>query len=272
MRTLDQLFADCRAAGRAALIGYYPAGYPTVDESVAMVTSMVEAGCDIIEVGVPFTDPMMDGPTIQHASSVALAAGVRVADTFAVVRAVAAAGGVPTVMSYWNPILAYGVERFAADLAAAGGQGIITPDLIPEEAADWTAAARAHHLGQIFLVAPSSTPERLAMTCNAASGFIYAQAVMGVTGARETVSAAPRELVHRVRELSSTPVCVGLGVRTGDHAAEIAGYADGVIVGSALISAASQGEAAVRALVAELADGVRRPVSATHQPTPQDQN
>lgn len=259
MRRLQECFATCRAQGRAALIGYYPAGFPTVDDSIAMVTAMVEAGCDIVEVGVPFTDPMMDGATIQAASSVALENGVRVADTFRVVQAVADAGGVPTVMSYWNPILAYGVDRFAADLAAAGGQGIITPDLIPDEAEEWTAAAAKYGLGQMFLVAPSSTNERLAMTCEAASGFIYAQAVMGVTGARDSVSDAPRELVRRVREVSDTPVCVGLGVRTGDHAAEIAAYADGVIVGSAIITAANKDETAVRELVADLAAGVRRP-------------
>lgn len=259
MRTLAETFAACKAEGRAALIGYFPAGYPTVAESVDTVRAMVEAGCDIVEVGVPYSDPMMDGPTIQAAADTALRNGVHTTDTFAVVRAVAEAGGVPVVMSYWNPILQYGVDRFAADLAAAGGQGIITPDLIPDEAAEWTTAAGAHGLGQIFLVAPSSTPERLAMTCEAASGFIYAQAVMGVTGAREAVSDLPRELCGRVRQVTDKPVCVGLGVRDGDQAAEIASYADGVIVGSAIITAAADGTEAVRALVSDLADGVRRP-------------
>lgn len=259
MRTLADVFAACRAEGRAALIGYFPAGYPTVDESIEIVRTMVEAGCDIVEVGVPYSDPMMDGPTIQAAADTALRNGVHLSDTFAVVRAVAEAGGVPVVMSYWNPILQYGVERFATDLAAAGGQGVITPDLIPEEAAAWTAAAGKTALGQIFLVAPSSTPERLTMTCEAASGFIYAQAVMGVTGARDAVSELPRKLCARVREVTDKPVCVGLGVRDGDQAAEIAGYADGVIVGSAIITAVGDGIDAVRELVADLAAGVRRP-------------
>lgn len=258
MSTIADTFARCKSEGRAALIGYFPAGYPTVAESTRHVTAMVEAGCDIVEVGIAYSDPMMDGPTIQAAADTALQAGVRVSDVFEVVRAVAAAGGVPVVMSYWNPILQYGVDAFAADLAAAGGQGIITPDLIPDEAEEWTAAAKAHGLGQMFLVAPSSTPERLKMTCDAASGFIYAQAVMGVTGAREAVSELPRNLTRRVREVSDLPVCVGLGVRSGDQAAEIAAYADGVIVGSAIITAAAEGESAVRALVADLADGVRR--------------
>lgn len=258
MSTIADTFARCKAEGRAALIGYFPAGYPSVSESTRHVTAMVEAGCDIVEVGIAYSDPMMDGPTIQAAADTALQAGVRVADVFDVVRAVAAAGGVPVVMSYWNPILQYGVDAFAADLAAAGGQGIITPDLIPDEAQEWTAAAKAHGLGQMFLVAPSSTPERLKMTCDAASGFIYAQAVMGVTGARDAVSDLPKNLTRRVREVSDLPVCVGLGVRSGEQAAEIAAYADGVIVGSALITAAAEGESAVRDLVAELADGVRR--------------
>lgn len=259
MRTLADVFAACRAEGRAALIGYFPAGYPTVDESIEIVRTMVEAGCDIVEVGVPYSDPMMDGPTIQAAADTALRNGVHLPDTFAVVRAVAEAGGVPVVMSYWNPILQYGVEKFATDLATAGGQGVITPDLIPEEAAEWTAAADKSGLGQIFLVAPSSTPERLTMTCEAASGFIYAQAVMGVTGARDAVSELPRQLCARVREVTDKPVCVGLGVRDGDQAAEIAGYADGVIVGSAIITAVGDGIDAVRELVADLAAGVRRP-------------
>ena len=258
MSTIADTFARCKSEGRAALIGYFPAGYPTVAESTRHVTAMVEAGCDIVEVGIAYSDPMMDGPTIQAAADTALQAGVRVSDVFEVVRAVAAAGGVPVVMSYWNPILQYGVDAFAADLAAAGGQGIITPDLIPDEAEEWTVAAKAHGLGQMFLVAPSSTPERLKMTCDAASGFIYAQAVMGVTGARDAVSELPRNLTRRVREVSDLPVCVGLGVRSGDQAAEIAAYADGVIVGSAIITAAAEGESAVRALVADLADGVRR--------------
>jgi len=256
--TLEETFARCRAEGRAALVGYFPAGYPSVAESVRTVAAMVEAGCDIVEVGIPYSDPMMDGPTIQAAADAALAAGTKVADTFEVVRAVAEAGGMPVVMSYWNPILQYGVDRFAVDLAAAGGQGVITPDLIPDEAEAWTAAAKANGLSQIFLVAPSSTPERLQMTVDAASGFVYAQAVMGLTGAREAVSDLPKELTRRIRAAGELPVCVGLGVRDGAQAAEIASYADGVIVGSAIISAAAAGEQAVRELVADLAAGVRR--------------
>jgi len=259
MSALAEIFARCRAEGRAALIGYYPAGFPTLEGSLEAVRTMVAHGCDIVEVGIPYSDPMMDGPTIQAAADTALEAGFRVPQTFEVVRAVAEAGAVPAVMSYWNPILQYGVERFAADFAAAGGAGVITPDLIPEEAEEWIAATDAHEVDRVFLVAPSSTPERLATTLAHTGGFVYVQAVMGVTGARDAVSDAPEILTRRVRELSDLPCGVGLGVRTGDHAAEIAAYADGVIVGSALITAAREGPEALGRLTAELAEGVRRP-------------
>ena len=222
---------------------------------------MVESGCDLIEVGLPFSDPVMDGPTIQAAAEQALSAGFRVRDLFDVVASVADAGGRAVVMTYWNPVLKYGVDAFARDLAAAGGLGMITPDLVPDEAEDWMAASAAHGLDRTFLVAPSSTEERIAMTARASSGFLYATAVMGVTGARDVVSSAAPELVSRIREHTSIPVGVGLGVRSGAQAAEIAGFADGVIVGSAFVSAVNEGDGAVRALAADLAKGVRSAVA-----------
>ncbi|WP_019928140.1 tryptophan synthase subunit alpha [Nocardia sp. BMG111209] len=257
MSRLESAFAATRAEGRAALIGYLPAGYPDLAGSVAACTAMVESGCDIIEVGIAYSDPVMDGPTIQAATEQALRGGVRVRDVFAVVQAIADAGGRAVVMTYWNPVLRYGVDRFARDLAAAGGLGLITPNLIPEEAADWVAASEAHDLDRIFLVAPSSTEERLAMTIEASSGFVYAASTMGVTGARDAVSSMAPELCARIRVHSDIPIGVGLGVRSGAQAAEIAAYADGVIVGSALVAAAGEGLDRVRALTAELAEGVR---------------
>lgn len=256
---LSSVFAACREQGRAALIGYLPVGFPTVPESIESFTTMVEAGCDIIEVGVPYSDPVMDGPTIQEAAGLALTNGVRVRDVFPAVRAITEAGGQAVVMSYWNPVLAYGVERFAADLADAGGAGLITPNLIPEEGAAWHGASDAHGLDRIYLVAPSSTPERLAYTIDSCRGFVYAASTMGVTGARSTVSTAAPELCALVREYSDIPIGVGLGVRSGEQAAEIASYADGVIVGSALVTAATAGPDHLRALVTELADGVAHP-------------
>lgn len=256
---LGPVFGACRDEGRAALIGYLPVGYPTLDGSLDHFRTMVESGCDIIEVGVPYSDPVMDGPTIQEAADTALRNGVRVRDLFTAVEAIAAAGGQAVVMSYWNPVLRYGVDAFARDLASAGGAGMITPNLIPEEGAAWHAASDAHGLDRIYLVAPSSTPERLAMTVDASRGFIYAASTMGVTGARDAVSDMAPALCARVREHSDIPIGVGLGVRDGAQAAEIAGYADGVIVGSALVSAASRSTGDLAALVTELAEGVRTP-------------
>jgi tryptophan synthase alpha chain len=252
-----------RGEGRAALVGYLPAGFPDVPGAVEALRVMAE-GCDVIEVGLPYSDPVMDGPTIQAAAQQALEGGVRTRDVLRTVEAVAATGTPAVVMTYWNPVERYGVERFASDLAAAGGSGLITPDLVPDEAAEWVAAADRHDLDKIFLVAPSSTDERLALTVAHARGFVYATAVMGVTGARSSTSALAQPLVERARAVTDLPVGVGLGVSTGDQAAEVASYADGVIVGSAfvrrLLDADSRraGLDALGRLTAELADGVRR--------------
>jgi tryptophan synthase alpha chain len=257
--SVTQVFEKARAEGRAALVGYLPAGFPTVPEGIAAVRTMVAAGVDLVEVGLPYSDPVMDGPVIQHASEVALAGGIRTADVLHTVEEVAHAGAPVVVMTYWNPVHRYGVDRFARDLAAAGGVGMITPDLIPDEADEWLVASDAHGLDRIFLVSPSSTDERLAMTVNQCRGFVYATAVMGVTGAREQTSGAAPELVGRVRATGTVlPVGVGLGVRDGAQAATVASYADAVIVGSALVQAVSSGQDALASLTAELAAGVRR--------------
>jgi tryptophan synthase alpha chain len=257
-------FEKARAEGRAVLVGYLPAGFPSVDGGIAAIKAMVEAGVDVVEVGFPYSDPVMDGPTIQRATEAALAAGVRTADVLRTVQAVADAGAQVLVMSYWNPVERYGVSAFARDLAAAGGAGLITPDLIPDEADEWLAASDEHDLDRVFLVAPSSTDERLRTTAAMCRGFVYASSVMGVTGARAQTSSAAPVLVERVRRLSSgVPVAVGLGVRDGAQAAEVASVADGVIVGSALVSCLlnapdlDEGLAAVRTLTADLARGVR---------------
>ena len=258
MSALATLFTELRAQGRAALIGYLPAGYPTVAGSAELLAAMVDGGCDLVEVGLPFSDPVLDGPVIAHAAQTALAAGFRIRDVFRVVETVTAAGGTAVVMTYFNPMLAYGVDAFAKDLAAAGGSGVITPDLIVDEAGPWLSAARANELDPIFLVAPSSSAERIALTSSCTSGFLYVASTMGVTGARNQVSAAAPELVARCRAITDLPLGVGLGVRTGEQAAEIAAYADAVIVGSAFVNAADQGGPdAVRELARELADGIR---------------
>jgi tryptophan synthase alpha chain len=256
-------FDTAREQGRAALVGYLPAGFPTVPGAVAAVRCLVEAGVDLVEVGWPYSDPVMDGPTIARAGEIALAGGVRPADVLATVEAVAAAGAPAVVMTYWNLVERYGVTAFARDLAAAGGAGLITPDLLPEEAGEWIAAADSHGLDRVFLVAPSSTDARIATTVAACRGFVYATAVMGVTGAREQTSDLAPRLVERVRAATDLPVGVGLGVGTRAQAAEVAGYADGVIVGSALVRRLldapdeAAGLASLAELTRDLAAGVR---------------
>ena len=257
-------FDAARQEGRAALVGYLPAGYPTVPGAVAALVAMVEAGVDVVEVGLPYSDPMMDGPVIQAAAEAALAGGVRVADVLATVEAVAATGVPALVMSYWNPVDRYGVGAFARDLAAAGGSGMITPDLLPEEAEDWLAASDEHGLDRVFLVAPASTPARVAHVGAHCRGFVYAASTMGVTGARGSVGERAAGVVAAVREATDLPVAVGLGVSTGDQAAEVAAYADGVIVGSAFVARltdapdAAAGARSCAALAAELARGAAR--------------
>jgi tryptophan synthase alpha chain len=258
-------FEKARADGRSALVGYLPAGFPDVDGGIAALRVMVENGCDVIEVGLPYSDPVMDGPTIQAAAQQALEAGVRTTDVLRTVEAVAATGVPTVVMTYWNPVERYGVDRFAADLASAGGAGLITPDLVPDEADAWVAAADQHDLDKVFLVAPSSTDERLRSTVAACRGFVYATAVMGVTGARASTSELAGPLVRRTRAATDLPVGVGLGVSDGDQAAEVASYADGVIVGSAfvrrLLDAGADRKAGLSSLAeltADLAAGVRR--------------
>jgi tryptophan synthase alpha chain len=263
--SIAETFAKAKAENRSVLVGCMPAGFPTVDHSIEQMIAMHEAGCDVIEVELPYSDPVMDGPVIQKASDIALANGVRTRDTLKIIDAVSSAGATVVLMTYWNPIEKYGVDAFARDLAAAGATGLITPDLIPDEAAEWIAAADAHRIDRTFLVAPSSTDERLAMTLAHCRGFVYATALMGVTGARTSVSSQAPELVQRIRAIDpEMPIGVGLGVGNGRQAAEVAAFADGVIVGSALIrcvlDAGDRTTALtdLRALSAELAEGVRK--------------
>jgi tryptophan synthase alpha chain len=264
--SLADAFAKARAEGRALVVGCMPAGFPTVDGSIAAMRAMVEAGIDVLEVELPYSDPVMDGPVIQKASDMALAGGVRTADMLRIVSAVAEAGAPVALMTYWAPVERYGVDRFARDFASAGGVGMITPDLIPDEAAEWIAASDEHRIDRTFLVSPSSTDERIAMTVANCRGFVYATALMGVTGARTAVSQQAPDLVARVRAADrDMPVGVGLGVGNGAQAAQVASFADGVIVGSALIRCVldapdrATGLARLGALSAELAQGVRNP-------------
>ncbi|MGW6158550.1 tryptophan synthase subunit alpha [Streptomyces sp. NPDC055144] len=264
IQLLNDTLAAARAEGRSALIAYLPAGFPTVDGGIEAIKAVFDGGADVVEVGLPHSDPVLDGPVIQTADDIALRGGVRIADVMRTVREAHAATGKPVlVMTYWNPIDRYGIERFTAELAEAGGAGCILPDLPVQESATWREHADKHGLGTVFVVAPSSKDERLATITDAGSGFVYAASLMGVTGTRESVGNQAQDLVRRTKATTDLPVCVGLGVSNAKQAAEVAGFADGVIVGSAFVKLMldaddqAAGLAAVRALAADLADGVR---------------
>jgi tryptophan synthase alpha chain len=263
MSAVTTAFGKAAAEDRAALIGYLPAGFPDKDTAIKAALAMAAAGADVIEVGLPYSDPLMDGPVIADAVYKALKNGTRIADVLDTVRAIADAGTAAVVMTYWNPVDQYGVEAFARDLANAGGSGLITPDLTPEEAGDWLEISDKYGLDRVFLVAPSSTTERIAEIAGVSSGFVYAVSLMGITGTRDAVSSSAVGLVTRTRQHTDLPVAVGLGVSNRDQAREVAGFADGVIVGSAFVrrlgDAPDSATAieAVGALAADLASGVR---------------
>ncbi len=231
-----------RAAGRAALIGYLPAGFPDVQTTIEAGLTMARNGVDLIELGIPYSDPVMDGRVIQDATVQALANGFTVPQIFDVIRGITEQTDVPVlVMTYWNPVMRMGVREFSSRLAAAGGAGLITPDLIPDEAAEWMEASDEFGLDRVFLVAPSTSPERMKRTVEASRGFVYAVSVMGITGARTTVGEAARAVVQAAHDAGAERVCVGLGVSTSEQVREIAPYADGVIVGTALVLALRDG-------------------------------
>ncbi len=240
--------------GGAAFIAYLTTGYPDLDTSVEAARALIENGADAIELGLPYSDPVMDGEVIQNSGQAALEAGTRTRHVLQVVEKLAPLGAPIVVMTYFNPIFRYGVDAFARDLASAGGAGLVTPDLIPEEAGEWIAAADEHGLDKVFLVAPTSTDERLALTSAACRGFVYAASTMGVTGERATVGMGAEDLVARTRAAGAERVCVGLGVSNAEHARQVGSYSDGVIVGSALIRALHDGIHSMAKLGAELAE------------------
>jgi tryptophan synthase alpha chain len=259
VRTVASVIARRNVEANGALIGYLPVGFPTLDESVEAAVALVENGVDVLELGLPYSDPVMDGPVIQAATQQALANGFRLSHGFEAVRRITERVDAPVlIMTYWNPVVQYGVDRFADDLAAAGGAGLITPDLIPDEGGDWIAASDRTGLDRVFLAAPTSTEPRLAQTIEASRGFVYAVSTMGITGARADVDAAARTLVSRLEAAGSEASCVGVGISTAAQVAEVLEYAQGAIVGSALVRALAEGGVpAAGALAAELARGTR---------------
>jgi tryptophan synthase alpha chain len=249
--------AQNRDDGRGSLIGYLPVGFPDLGTSIDAAIALAENGVDALELGLPYSDPVMDGLAIQKATEAAIAGGFRVRDVFTAVEAVRARVDIPVlVMTYWNPVLQFGVDAFADALVNAGGAGLITPDITPDSADEWIAASDRTGLDRVFLAAPSSTDARLATTVEASRGFVYAVSTMGITGARQDVDAAARSLVARLRGVGAENVCVGIGISTGDQVTEVLGYADGAIVGSALVTAlADGGVAGLATKAAELASG-----------------
>jgi tryptophan synthase alpha chain len=259
VRTAGSVIRRRNEEAGGALIGYLPVGFPTLDESVEAAVALVENGVDVLELGLPYSDPVMDGPVIQAATQHALGNGFRLAHGFEAVRRITERTDAPVlIMTYWNPVVQYGVDRFADDLAAAGGAGLITPDLIPDEAADWIAASDRTGLDRVFLAAPTSTDARLRQAVEASRGFVYAVSTMGITGARTDVDQAARTLVSRLADAGAPASCVGLGISTGAQVAEVLEYADGAIVGSALVKALAEGGVAgAGELAASLARGTR---------------
>jgi tryptophan synthase alpha chain len=255
-RTEATLRANKSTGG--SLIGYFPIGYPTTDDSIEAAVAMCESGVDVLELGIPYSDPVMDGLVIQKATEQALDNGFRLADAFDAIRKVTSRVQTPVlVMTYWNPVLAYGVERFASDLADSGAAGAITPDLVPDEAAKWIAATDAHNLDRVFLATPSSSDARVGNASLRSRGFVYAVSTMGITGAREDLDSQAKSVVSKVRKNSPESVtAVGIGISTEDQVRQVNSYADGAIVGSSFIAAyASAGLSGLTAKVRELAKG-----------------
>jgi len=241
-KTADRL-AMKKAQGKGALIGYFPAGYPNVEDSVTAAKAMCKNGVDVLELGVPYSDPVMDGLVIQEATEEALENGFKLRQIFDCVRAITSEVDTPVlVMTYWNPVISYGVENFARDLKAAGGAGLITPDLIPDEASDWLEAAEKYDLDRVFLAAPTSTLERTKSAADKSRGFVYAVSTMGITGARDELSTLAQKVVENIRAVSeSQNAAVGIGISSAAQVDDVNKFADAAIVGSAFIKAYKTG-------------------------------
>lgn len=259
MSGVADVIAQRKVDGSGALVGYLPVGFPDLPTSIQAAIALVDSGVDVLELGLPYSDPVMDGTVIQKATQAALANGFTLAHGLEAVAAITSRVDAPVlVMTYWNPVMQYGIDRFADDLLAAGGAGLITPDLVADEAGLWLVASDRTDLDRVFLAAPSSTDTRLRQAVEKSRGFVYAVSTMGITGARGDVDSAARTLVARLRDAGATSTCVGLGISTAEQVREVLEYADGAIVGSALVTALSEGGvAAVARTAAALAAGTR---------------
>jgi tryptophan synthase alpha chain len=234
---ISKRFAELRAAGELGIVAYITAGDPTLDATHKFVLALAEAGADVIELGVPFSDPLADGPTIQRASERALKSGTTLAGVLALVRRIRQTSQIPLVLfSYYNPILQMGLEKFAAASAEAGADGVLATDLTPEESGDYRRILRAQNLDTIFLAAPTSSDERLKIISDATSGFLYLISRTGVTGAKDSLSEELPPLLRRVHQFTDSPVAVGFGISLPGHVSILGGLADAAVVGSALVS------------------------------------
>jgi tryptophan synthase alpha chain len=257
----SQALKTNKAAGKGSLIGYFPAGYPTLDASVDAAIAMCKNGVDVLELGVPYSDPVMDGLVIQEATNQALETGFKLAQVFEAVKRITDTVDTPVlVMTYWNPVLSYGVEKFARDLKAAGGAGLITPDLIPDEAQEWLRVSDEFDLDRVFLAAPTSSASRVKNACDLSRGFVYAVSTMGITGARDSVDNLAKQVVAAVRDASPQQnTAVGIGISTAEQVADVNSYADGAIVGSAFVKAyAAGGLDALTKKVQEVSAGLNK--------------
>jgi tryptophan synthase alpha chain len=233
---IGERFAKRRAEGKPAFVAFLTAGDPSLDGTVEAALALERAGADVLELGVPFSDPLADGPVIQRASERALARGVTLSRVLEAVRRIRAQSELPLLLfSYYNPLLQHGLERLARDAKAAGVDGALVTDLPPEEAGDWIAAARACDVDTVFLASPTSPPDRLKLVAETSRGFVYAISRTGVTGERQALSGDARPLVERLRALTQVPVALGFGLSTPEQVREAAAVADGVVVGSALV-------------------------------------
>ena len=267
MSRVEEAIARAHAEGRGAFVGYLPVGFPDLETSIQAAIALAENGVDIIELGPPYSDPVMDGAVIQEATTQALAAGYKTADLFTALRAITAATDVPVlVMTYWNPVLQYGVDRYADDLLAAGGAGLITPDITPEVAGEWIAASERTGLDRVFLAAPTSTDERLELVVASSTGFVYTVSTMGITGERTDLDRAARTLVERLRAHGAVRACVGICISTAEQVASVSEYADGAIVGTALVRALRDGG------IPALAEVTRNLASGTSSARPDHEN
>lgn len=243
MITVEEVFQANKRESKETLVGYFPAGFPSVSESIDACVAMCQNGVDILEIGIPYSDPVMDGPVIQEVTEIAISNGFRLSEIFEVVRGVTARVDTPVlVMSYWNPVISFGIDKFASNLASSGAQGLITPDLIVDEAEEWLSASAAHDLYRVFLATPSSTQERVDNITANSSGFVYAVSTMGITGARDDLDSKARSVVDKIRSSSTARfTAVGIGISTRSQVLEVNEYADGAIVGSAFVKAYQSG-------------------------------